>query len=86
MPKPKIGQKLPIIKTEELRKALERNGFRNDLNKHAHIQYINKEGVRITLLKGHKDIKSGLLKKIIKEMSIKMKIQEKEVIRKLFNT
>jgi|GEM_PF-2478842 len=85
MPKPKIGLRLPILKVEQFRRALERNGFVADKDTHSHIQYINTEGIKITVMKGRKDIKSGLLKKIIKEIAHKTNRSEEEIIYMLFN-
>ncbi len=85
MPKPKIGKKLPVMKTEEFERHLKKNGFEPDGDKHTHIQYINEKGIKITVIKGRKDIHPNLLKIIIKEMATKMKITEQEVIEKLFD-
>jgi len=84
MGKPRIGNKLPVLKIKEFESALTRNGFKADEDNHHHIQYVNKEGIKVTVMKGRNDIHPLLLRTIIREISTKMKIPETEVIEKLF--
>ena len=80
MGKPQIGNKLPILTIEKYRKTLERNGFVPDEERHNHIQYKNKDGIKITVMKGRKDINPYLLKQIIKELAEKLNKPQNEII------
>lgn len=85
MAKPKIGNKLPVIKTRQLENIYKGLGFCSDEKKHSHIIFTNPKGKKAVLIKGNKDINPRLLKTIIKEISQKTGKSEKEITEFIMN-
>ena len=64
--------KLPILKPEELIRALERMGFRlARRSRGGHLRYVHPDGRRVTVpMHKGKDISRGLLRKILHDLGI----------------
>ncbi|MBA4139333.1 MAG: type II toxin-antitoxin system HicA family toxin [Segetibacter sp.] len=63
-----MSQKLPVVNSKQLIKALEYKGFFFSRQTGSHAIYINNEGIRVTIpIHGKKDIGKGLLKQILSD-------------------
>ena len=52
-------KKMPAATTIEIRKALEKNGFKADETNHKHIKLVNEKGKELILIKGNKSIRKS---------------------------
>lgn len=62
--------KLPVVSARECISALEKIGFRIRRQKGSHITLIRDEPYRRVTVPNHKEIKSGMLRRIIRDAGI----------------
>lgn len=62
--------KLPVVATKKLVKALEKIGFYQDRSRGSHLVMINRDGRRTIIPMHSRDIPSGTLLAILKDLNI----------------
>lgn len=77
-------KKIPAATTVEIRKALEKNGFKADETNHKHIKLLNEKRQELILIKGNKEVRKDTLRFLIKQFAEHKGITPEEALKLLF--